>query len=62
MSKDKDYKFIKTQDEHTKEVLISLGYQMISNDGKTTTFINDSKLYFDKAQLKNTTLSNKLEF
>lgn len=57
-----NYKFIKTQDEHTKDVLISLGYQMISYDGKTATFINDSKLYFDEAQVKNTTLSNKLEF
>lgn len=59
---DKKYKFIKTQDEQTKKTLESLGYQLLSYDGKTATFINDSKLYFDKADVKNAVMSNKLEY
>ena len=59
---DKGYKFIKTQDAETKKTLESLGYQLISFDGKTATFINDSKLHFDSAEIKNTVVSNKLEY
>lgn len=59
---DKNYKFIKTQDEQTKKTLETLGFQLISYDGKTATFINDSKLFFDKAEIKNTAMSNKLEY
>ena len=58
----KGYKFIKTQDAETKRTLESLGYQLISFDGKTATFINDSKLHFDEADIKNTVMSNKLEY
>lgn len=57
---DKNYKFIKTQDLETKKTLESLGYQLISFDGRTATFINDSKLCFDNEDLKNTTFSNIL--
>lgn len=57
---DKNYKFIKTQDLETKKTLESLGYQLISFDGRTATFINDSKLHFDNEDLKNTTFSNIL--
>lgn len=59
---DKNYRFIKTQDEQTKKTLEALGYQLLSYDGKTATFINDSKLYFDKADIKNAVMSNKLEY
>lgn len=59
---DKNYKFIKTQDEQTKKTLESLGYKLLSYDGKTATFINDSKLHFDEAEFKNTVMSNKLEY
>ena len=59
---DKNYKFIKTQDLETKKTLESLGYQLISFDGRTATFINDSKLCFDKADVKNAVMSNKLEY
>ena len=59
---DKNYRFIKTQDEQTKKTLEALGYQILSYDGKTATFINDSKLYFDKADIKNAVMSNKLEY
>ena len=58
----RNYKFIKTQDEQTKKTLESLGYQLLSYDGKTATFINDSKLKFDKTVSKNSVMSNKLEF
>ena len=57
---DKTYKFIKTQDPETKKTLESLGYQLVSFDGRTATFINDSKLHFDNEDLKNTTFSNIL--
>lgn len=57
----KGYKFIKTQDENTKKTLEQLGYQLISYDGKTATFLNNSKMSFDKSGVKNAVLSNKLE-
>lgn len=56
----KGYKFIKTQDAETKKTLESLGYQLISFDGKTATFINDASLKFENKGLKNTTFSNIL--
>lgn len=56
----KGYKFIKTQDAETKKTLESLGYQLISFDGKTATFINDTSLKFENKGLKNTTFSNIL--
>lgn len=58
----KGYKFIKTQDLETKKTLESLGYQLISFDGRTATFINDSKLHFDEADIKNTVKTNRLDF
>lgn len=58
---DKTYKFIKTQDPETKKTLESLGYQLVSFDGRTATFINDSKLHFDETDIKNTVKTNRLE-
>ncbi len=58
----KGYKFIKTQDLETKKTLESLGYQLISFDGTTATFVNDASLKFEESNVKNTVMSNKLEF
>ncbi len=56
------YKFIKTQDRHTRQTLLSLGFMMIADDGKTATFVNDSKLNFGDADLKKAAFTNKLNF
>jgi len=39
--------FIRTSDEETKKKLEELGYQLISYDSKSWTFLNDTKLVFD---------------
>ena len=63
MANKNSYKFIKTQDNQTKDTLLSLGFQMISDDGRTATFVNNGKkMNFDQVDLKKTTYSNKLEF
>ena len=56
-----NYKFIKTQDKETKETLLSLGFQLISDDGCTATFINDSRARFGQIDKNKTAFSNKLE-
>jgi len=58
---DKNQKFIKTQDEGTKKTLESLGFTLLSYDGKTATFLNDMKLY-DELDITNATYSNRLDF
>lgn len=57
---DKTYKFIKTQDPETKKTLESLGYQLVSFDGRTATFINDASLKFDDEDLNEVSFSNIL--
>ena len=57
---DKTYKFIKTQDPETKKTLESLGYQLVSFDGRTATFINDASFKFNDEGLDKITLSNIL--
>lgn len=44
--------FIKTRDENTKNILISLGYTLQSKDGEIYTFLNDKTLSFDDKKLK----------
>lgn len=39
--------FIKTTDVETKETLLQLGFQLISEDGNVCTFVNNSTLTFD---------------
>jgi hypothetical protein len=53
-------KFIKTNDLKTKEILLELGYQLISDANGVATFLNDSKIVFDKKD-KKVIYSNKLE-
>lgn len=35
--------FIKTSDRQTADLLISLGFKVLSNDGRIWTFLNDAK-------------------
>ena len=53
--------FIKTKDEETKNILLSLGYKLQSKDGEIYTFLNDNTLSFDDKKLK-ITYSNMLTF
>ena len=53
--------FIKTKDEETKNILLSLGYKLQSKDGDIYTFLNDTTLSFDDKQLQ-VTYSNILTF
>jgi hypothetical protein len=53
--------FIKTKDEETKNILLSLGYKMQSKDGDIYTFLNDKTLSFDDKKLK-VTYSDVLTF
>lgn len=53
--------FIKTKDEETKNMLLSLGYKLQSKDGEIYTFLNDKALSFDDKKLK-VTYSNVLTF
>lgn len=46
------YKFIKTSDEETKDVLLKEGFKMISKDGNVYTFINDCSLSFENQENK----------
>ena len=47
MSQDK--KFIITQDKQTSELLLSYGFQLVSNIGHTYTFLNDTPKNFNFA-------------
>ena len=54
--------FIKTSDAETKKTLLALGFELISEDGNVSTFLNNSTLTFnDKDKLK-ITYSNMLTF
>ena len=57
----KNRKFIKTQDAETKKTLEALGFTLVYYDGRTATFLNDTKLY-DNLDVKNTTYSDRLNF
>lgn len=45
--------FIKTTDAETKETLLQLGFQLISEDGNVCTFVNNTTLTFDNINNKN---------
>lgn len=53
-------KFIKTSDPKTKETLLQLGYQLISDINGIATFLNESKIVFDQKDQK-VIYSNLLE-
>ena len=44
--------FIRTSDEETKEKLLSEGFQLVSQDGDVTTFLNNHSLTFDNTNNK----------
>ena len=59
MSQDK--KFIITQDKQTYDLLLSSGFQLVSNVGKTYTFLNEvpknfNFANFDKSKITYTSL------
>lgn len=54
--------FIKTSDIKTKEKLLNLGYELISDNNNISTFLNDVNLQFDKNEIKNAIYSNMLTF
>lgn len=45
-------KFIKTFSQADKLVLQKAGYKLLSEDGDVSTFLNNSKLSFDKKEVK----------
>lgn len=55
--------FIKTTDPETRDKLLAAGFELISEDGKVCTFINNAHLTFDdkKDNLK-IAYSNMLTF
>lgn len=55
--------FIKTSDAETKQTLLALGFQLISEDGNVSTFLNNSILTFDdKSNKLKIAYSNMLTF
>lgn len=54
--------FIKTTDPDTKAQLIAAGFELISEDGKTSTFLNKSTHTFDDKNKLKITYSNILTF
>ena len=55
--------FLKTSDAETKQKLLALGFKLISEDGKVSTFLNNSTLTFDnKDDNMKFTYSNMLTF
>ena len=55
--------FIKTSDVETKNMLLALGFELISEDGSVSTFLNNSALTFnDKEKDMKITYSNLLTF
>ena len=55
--------FIKTSDAETKQTLLALGFQLISEDGNVSTFLNNSILTFDDKNNKlKIAYSNMLTF
>ena len=47
-----NFKFIKTTDEDTKNILMSEGFTLISQDGNVFTFLNDHNLVFENTNKK----------
>lgn len=55
--------FIKTSDAETKQTLLALGFELISEDGNVSTFLNNSTLTFDDKNNKlKIAYSNMLTF
>jgi hypothetical protein len=46
------YNFIRTTDEDTKNTLVREGFKLISQDGRTFTFLNDKPLSFEDKNKK----------
>lgn len=46
------YNFIRTTDEDTKNTLVREGFKLISQDGRTFTFLNDKTLSFEDKNKK----------
>lgn len=46
------YNFIRTTDEDTKNTLVREGFKLISQDGRTFTFLNDKSLSFEDKNKK----------
>lgn len=46
------YNFIRTTDEDTKNALVREGFKLISQDGRTFTFLNDKSLSFEDTNKK----------
>ena len=55
--------FIKTSDTETRDALLALGFELISEDGNVSTFLNNSALTFNnKEKDMKVTYSNILTF
>lgn len=52
------FNFIRTSDPGTKTLLIKEGFQLVSDDGKYATFVNDcnKKLTFDDKKIQYTNM------
>lgn len=46
------YNFIRTTDEDSKNALVREGFKLISQDGRTFTFLNDKSLSFEDTNKK----------
>ena len=55
------YNFIKTSDKETKELLLSEGFKLISQEGSIYTFLNDKTFSFEDKG-KKIQYSNMLTF
>lgn len=55
------YNFIKTSDKETKELLLSEGFKLISQEGSVYTFLNDKTFSFEDKG-KKIQYSNMLTF
>ena len=55
-----DKNFIRTTDEKVKDELVLKGYQLVSSDGKSWTFLNDSSKHmnFDNKKVAFTNILN----
>lgn len=55
-----DKNFIRTTDEKVKDELVLKGYQLVSSDGKSWTFLNDSSkpMSFDNKKVTFTNILN----
>ena len=55
-----DKKFIVTQNPESASILLKMGFNLVNENGKTWTFINNNKIVFQK--LDDVTTTDKLHF